>query len=115
MALLPLNDEADCLADQHENRVGFPSVTTTQSRSPLPRERFSPSTRSSPSASISDRLLSAREQTPGQEPDSCGMGYLPCQPYYFDRRRRPLVLEQPKRENLHPFESTGYAGPRRIS
>ncbi|SDR46075.1 hypothetical protein SAMN05445850_4339 [Paraburkholderia tuberum] len=42
MALLPLNDEADCLADQHENRVGFPSVTTTQSRSPLPRERFSP-------------------------------------------------------------------------
>ncbi len=43
MALLPLNDEADCLADQHENRVGFPSVTTTQSRSPLPRERFSPS------------------------------------------------------------------------
>jgi hypothetical protein len=42
MTLLPLSDEADCLAHQHENRVGFLSTTTTADRSPLPRERFSP-------------------------------------------------------------------------
>jgi hypothetical protein len=45
MTLLPLSDEADCLAHQYENRVGFPSYTTAVGRSPLPRERFSPSTR----------------------------------------------------------------------
>jgi len=45
MTLLPLSDEADCLAHQHENRVGFLSHTTTVGRSPLPRERFSPPTR----------------------------------------------------------------------
>jgi len=44
MTLLPLSDEADCLAHQHENRVGFLSHTTTVGRSPLPRERFSPPT-----------------------------------------------------------------------
>ncbi len=57
MALLPLNDEADCLADQHENRVGFPSVTTTQSRSPLPRERFSPLAEYSPMRSAEVHAL----------------------------------------------------------
>ena len=46
MTLLPLNDEADCLAHQHENRVGFLSITTTTGRSPLPRERFRSATRS---------------------------------------------------------------------
>ncbi|MEM5298853.1 hypothetical protein VSR82_31610, partial [Burkholderia sp. JPY481] len=41
--LLPLNGEANYLAHQHENRVGFLSIATTAGRSPLPRERFSPS------------------------------------------------------------------------
>ncbi|MFL9996626.1 hypothetical protein PQR34_36390 [Paraburkholderia sediminicola] len=52
MTLLPLNDEADCLALQHENRFGFLSIAATAYRSPLPRERFSPSTHCGPSMSF---------------------------------------------------------------
>jgi hypothetical protein len=37
MTLFPLNDEADCLALQHENRVGFLSWTTNVR--PQPREK----------------------------------------------------------------------------
>ncbi|MEM5294532.1 hypothetical protein VSR82_09345, partial [Burkholderia sp. JPY481] len=50
MTLLPLNGEANYLAHQHENRVGFLSIATTAGRSPLPRERFSPSTLSGQTA-----------------------------------------------------------------
>ena len=58
MTLLPLTDEADCLALQHENRVGFPSITAIAGRSPLPRERFRSSSHAGPSR---QRLVSAEE------------------------------------------------------
>lgn len=34
MTLLPLNDGADCLAFQNENRVAFLSIAVTADRSP---------------------------------------------------------------------------------
>jgi hypothetical protein len=40
MTLLPLTDEADCLAHQHENRVGFPSITAIAGRSPYRASGF---------------------------------------------------------------------------
>jgi hypothetical protein len=63
MTLLPLSDEADCLVTQHENRVGFFSITPTAARSPLPRERFRSSTRFGLSRRVFVRRVSARFET----------------------------------------------------
>lgn len=52
-----LNDEADCVALQHENRVGFLSLITNVGRSRLPRERFRSSAIKRQSPPMLGRLL----------------------------------------------------------